>query len=78
MGRLSYIDWRFLTNEFPDYVLCLKRNLFKYNDERKQFMLQLLEQVEYMRKLSLGIKHDIIYTLEERWYEQGQMIQKEG
>ena len=43
MGRLSYVDWRFLINEFPDYVLFLKRNLFMYNDERKQFMLQLLE-----------------------------------
>ena len=28
MGRLSYVDWRFLTNEFPNYVLFLKRNLF--------------------------------------------------
>ena len=35
MGRLSYVDWRFLTNEFPTYVSCLKRNLFKYDDEIK-------------------------------------------
>lgn len=35
MGRLSYVDWRYLINEFPNYVLFLKRNLFKYNDERK-------------------------------------------
>jgi CRP-like cAMP-binding protein len=78
MGRLSYVDWRFLINEFPSYVSFLKKNLFKYNDERKQFMLGLLEQVEYIQKLSKGIKHDIIYTFEEKWYEQGQMIQKVG
>ena len=55
MGRLSYVDWRFIANEYPSYVSFLKRHLYKYNDERKMFKLGLLSQLEYLRKLSKNV-----------------------
>jgi hypothetical protein len=64
--------------EFPDLQAQLKKQIFKYNDRMKRFIVKSIEKVEYFRDIGEDALHDIIYNLKGRKCLKGTILQEPG
>lgn len=44
----------------------------------KKFLIHMLERVDYFQRIGEDAIHDIIYSLENHFYDTGEYLQKPG
>jgi hypothetical protein len=49
-----------------------------YDDEVKVFIEYELNKIDYFRQLSPQTKHDIIFSMEKKQYNEGEIMCKRG
>jgi hypothetical protein len=70
LARLSFQNFRDITNEFPIFKRNLKQWIYQYNDPKKKFLERVIKKIFYFKEgLSRDNKHDIYYGLQEKQYE---------
>lgn len=78
LARLSFQNFRDITNEFPIFKRNLKQWIYQYNDPKKKFLERVIKKIFYFKEgLSRDNKHDIYYGLQQKQYENKQVIIKE-
>ena len=75
---LTYTQYREILIEFPDLQDELKKNIFKYYDKLKRFMVKSIQKIEYFKDIGDDALHDIIYNLNGENFNKGDILQKPG
>ena len=77
LACIHYSKFKDIIAEYPLYELLLKKHCFSYHDSNKRFLLKLLEKISFLNsKLSEEVIHEILYSLESRDFEDGQIIKR--
>lgn len=71
MKKKKYLE---LATDFPCLGRVFKTYLYKYNDKMKVFLMHMLERVDYFQKIGEDAIHDIIYSLENHFYDAGEYL----
>ena len=63
-ARIAKSRFRVVISEFPEYEICLKKNLIKtYKDKKIEFVLRMIKRVEYLTKHEDEVLYDLMFSL---------------
>ena len=72
MNRTAY---KRLIQDYPEYETCLRRFVVReYWDLRTKFLIQMVKRVEYLDQAADDIVFDIVFSLEQKFFDKDQMI----
>jgi CRP-like cAMP-binding protein len=76
LARLQFAHWREIISEFPSYYEHLRCWVYSYQDERKRFVMKMLEAIPVFKGLKSRIINHLIYSNEPVAYPEGSTILK--
>lgn len=78
MARISYPKFREVALNYPFYQILLKRQVFDYKDDKLMYLRSQIRKIPFFKtNLPKKILHDMIFGMEAKMYEKGQIILKE-
>ena len=79
MAVINTQRYKDLINEVPQYSIDLKRHIYSYNEDMKEYIKHILCKIPYFgpQYLNKHLFHTILYNLEEQYYPQGHILLKE-
>lgn len=69
---------RELFSDYPLFLKLLLTNVFKTNDEIKQFMFKVLNQIPLFKDLKVDLFHKIMYSFKQVVVEKNEFIVRKG
>ena len=78
LAKLSKSKFNMIVTEFPRLKEILKKGIFKYNDRMKKFIKSCLNKIPYFQGISEDAIHDVIYHMNLRHFNEGDIIQNPG
>lgn len=77
-ARIAKSRFREVVSEFPEYEICLKKNLIKqYRDKKIEFVLRMIKRVEYLQKHEDEVLYDLMFSLQPCSFEKDKVVLKE-
>ena len=77
-ARLNKDDFTEVIERFPDLYGRLKQHSRRYQDNLKRQLKEAITRTTYFEKLSEDIIEEMVYTLKQEQFENGNVIFKEG
>lgn len=71
MAILTYERYRMLANDYPNFKTLILKNIRKYHDPFINYLERGMRRVPYFLKISREIMVDIVFKMEEVFYEKG-------
>lgn len=60
-----------MIHKYPKLVPKFKEKIYHYDDHVKLFLEKTLDQIDYLKKVNLEVKHEILYKLKKLNFEKG-------
>ena len=60
MARVSYAQYREVVNEYPEFQIVLKQNIYSYDDVFAKFLKEMIHRLVFIRKT---IDRDRLYDM---------------
>ena len=77
-ARLNKDDFTEVIERFPDLYGKLKNHSRRYQDNLKKQLKEAITRTSYIEKLSEDIIEEMVYTLKQEQFENGNTIFREG
>ena len=77
-ARLNKEDFTEVIERFPDLYGKLKNHSRRYQDNLKKQLKEAITRTSYIEKLSEDIIEEMVYTLKQEQFENGNVIFREG
>ena len=79
LARINRQFFKEVVSEFPEWETALKNKAIKsYRDKKIQFILRMLKRVEYLEKHDDEVLFDLMFSLESKNEEKGNLILSEN
>ena len=76
LARLTMSRLRMITSDYPIFLEILQKQVFSYKDDFKNFMLNALARIDFLRGLNPHLFHLVIYKFKPRLLDQGEIFLK--